>query len=126
MKKLLFLSFFLTLPAFLLAQPSFDFEKDVLKLDKTPEGEMISFDFPFTNTGDSPLLISEIKVTCSCTTSEFPTAPVKPGEKGIIKVSFDTGGKIGYQDRTLDIISNVPGKPKQLRFKIMVDNKSKK
>lgn len=109
-----------------LSQPEFDFSKRVIKLPKTAEGQVVEFSFEFTNSGNEPLLISEVKVQCSCTKVDFPNKPVLPGEKGKLKVSFDTKGKIGYQDRTLEIHYNHPKSPEIVRFKIMIDNKAEK
>ena len=94
-----------------------------IKLPKTKEGELVHFSYTFLNHGKAPLLISEIKVQCSCTSFEFPKEPIAPGGTGIIKVTFDTKGKIGYQDRTLDVYSNAENSTYTLRFRIVVDNK---
>jgi len=82
----------------------------------------VTYTYEFTNSGNQPLVISDIKVECPCTKFEFPKEPIRPGEKGQIKMSFDTKGKIGFQDRTLDVYSNAKKNPVKLRFKIMVDN----
>jgi hypothetical protein len=101
----------------------FSFEKEVVKLGKVKEGEILNFEYPFTNTGTEPLLITEIKVACTCTKFDYPKNPIAPGEKSSIKVSFDTHNKIGYQDRTLEIFYNSKKSPKIIRFKVDVDNK---
>lgn len=84
------------------------------------EGELVHMEFKFENTGTEPLVIKEVKVTCGCTGVDFPKTPVKPGGKGIIKVNFDTNGKLDRQDRTVDVISNAAGSPHKLRFKGVV------
>jgi hypothetical protein len=109
--------------AFSQGKADFAFEKEVLKLGKVKEGEVLNFEFPFTNSGTEPLFITDIKVACTCTKFEYPKSPVAPGEKALIKVSFDTKNKIGYQDRTLEIFSNAKKSPKIIRFKVDVDNK---
>ncbi|HRE98638.1 MAG TPA: DUF1573 domain-containing protein [Flavobacteriales bacterium] len=103
----------------------FSFSDRNLKLAKTPEGKVIQFEYPFTNSGKSPLIITEIKVQCPCTTFEYPKDPIPPGGSGVIRVSFDTAGKIGYQYRTLIVYSNALKSPVELRFRVMVDNKKK-
>jgi len=97
-----------------------------IKLPKTKEGELVHFSYTVLNNGKAPLLISEIKVICTCTTFEFPKEPIPPNGTGVIKVTFDTKGKIGYQDRTLDVYSNAENSPYSLRFRIVVDNKAEK
>lgn len=93
------------------------------KFGKVPEGEMLSFDYPFTNKGDAPLLITETKVACPCTVVEFPKEPIPPNGKGNIHVTFDTKGKEGYQDRMILVYSNANKNPFKLRFKVDVKNK---
>jgi hypothetical protein len=92
------------------------------KLGKVSEGENITFDYPFTNKGASPLTITETKVACPCTVVDFPKNPIVPGGKGNIHVTFDTKGKIGYQDRTIEVYSNAKKNPIKLRFKVDVKN----
>ncbi|MCC7302100.1 MAG: DUF1573 domain-containing protein [Bacteroidia bacterium] len=91
------------------------------------EGEVVTLEYEFKNTGGAPIIITEIKVTCGCTTTEFPKEPVLPGQKGKIKVKFDTKNKFDRQDRTIQVISNATGSPHELRFKgVVLKNKSGK
>lgn len=104
----------------------FSFEKEIIKFPKTPEGEVLHFEYTYKNSGTAPLIITEIKVQCNCTKVEFDKTPLAPGATGKIKVSFDTKGKIGYQDRTLEIFANTKKSPTVVRFKVVVDNKHPK
>jgi hypothetical protein len=122
-QSLIFALLLFVLNAFPQGKAEITFEKEVLKLGKVKEGEILNFEYPFINTGNEPLLISEIKVACTCTKFDYPKNPIAPGEKSSIKVSFDTHNKIGYQDRTLEIYYNSKKSPKIIRFKVDVDNK---
>lgn len=122
--KRTFLAFFILNSALAFTQVAeFSVLDRTIKLPKTKEGEVVHFQFTFMNHGKAPLIIKEIKVQCSCTKFEFPKDPIPPDGTGVIKVTFDTKGKIGYQDRTLDVYSNAENSPYTLRFKIVVDNK---
>lgn len=70
------------------------------------QGEIVSFAFKFKNTGKSDLLIANISAACGCTASEYPKTPVKPGEEEFIKVTFNSGGKQGFQNKTLSVAAN--------------------
>ena len=70
------------------------------------QGEEAVHYFEFTNTGTQALQIYEVRTTCSCTASEFPEKPVKPGESAKIKVTFDTHDKLGTYDKGVNIYSN--------------------
>ncbi|MFI5204968.1 MAG: DUF1573 domain-containing protein [Flavobacteriales bacterium] len=93
------------------------------KFGKTPEGEILSFEYNFTNKGNAPLVITETKVACPCTKVDFPKEPILPAGKGVIKVTFDTKDKIGFQDRTILVYNNTKKNPFKLRFKVDVKNK---
>ena len=82
------------------------FEHKVQKFGKVEEGQDINLVYTFVNMSENPVLINETKVNCTCTKVEFPKAPINPGGSGTIDVSFNTLGKIGYQERKVEIITN--------------------
>lgn len=43
----------------------------------------------FTNTGDVPLVITEVRTSCSCTTVKYDRHPVKAGERGTLNITMD-------------------------------------
>lgn len=102
------------------AQPVIKFDKTTQHLGFVHKGDTLHFEYRFTNTGNQPLVISDTKVECSCTTAEVPTQPIDPGKQGVIKVSFNTSPTIDRQDRTVTIISNASNSPGTVRFKCVV------
>ena len=101
----------------------FSFEKRTHKFPKTKEGITLTHHFEFENKGNSPLIISNYKVACTCTKVIFPKKPIPPNGKDTIEITFDTTNKIGYQDRKVELFSNSKNSPTVLRFKVMVENK---
>ncbi len=83
-------------------------------------GEVVSHTYTFTNTGDEPLLIAAAEVVCECTKVDFPKAPIAKGQKGEIKVSFDSKNTIDRQERTILVKSNAKNSPVTLTFKAVV------
>ena len=61
--------------------------------------------FTFKNTGDKPLEIKRVRSSCGCTIPKKPEAPVEPGEKGEITVSYDTN-RIGVFRKTITVNTN--------------------
>lgn len=57
------------------------------------EGDSAVHYFVFKNVGNAPLIIDEVKTTCSCTASDWPKYPIQPGASGSIRVEFDTHDK---------------------------------
>lgn len=70
------------------------------------EGAVVSHTFPFTNTGQLPLLIQNARSTCGCTVPDWPKSPISPGEQGTITVRFDTKNKTGRQTKPITITAN--------------------
>jgi hypothetical protein len=70
------------------------------------QGEVVEHTFTFTNTGKTPLVIENASASCGCTAPDWTKTPVAPGEKGEVKVRFDSNGKAGQQSPTVTIRAN--------------------
>ena len=63
--------------------------------------------FTFTNVGDAPLVINQAVASCGCTVPEYTKTPVKPGEKGEIKVTYNGTGKFpGHFKKSITVRTN--------------------
>ena len=63
--------------------------------------------FTFTNVGQAPLVINQAVASCGCTVPSYPKAPIKPGEKGEIKITYNGKGKFpGHFKKTITIRTN--------------------
>lgn len=70
------------------------------------QGEVTTYEFKFKNTGKEPLVISNAVGSCGCTVPEWPKDPIAPGKTGVIKVTFNSTGKMGQIDKTVTLTSN--------------------
>ena len=70
------------------------------------EGEKVEHEFRFTNTGSSPLIISNVQASCGCTTPEYSKNPIAPGDQGLVKVVFNSAGQLGKQHKVITVTSN--------------------
>ena len=61
-----------------------------LKLGTMKKGEVVEVAFRFKNTGEKPLIITDVSAGCGCTVPEKPQQPFAPGEDGVIKAKFDS------------------------------------
>ncbi|ALJ01598.1 DUF1573 domain-containing protein [Rufibacter tibetensis] len=86
--------------------PSMLFDEPKFNYGEIKQGDVIEHGFKFTNNGTLPLIIYDVKTTCGCTVSEYPQAPVMPGETAIIKARFDSAKKRGQQNKVLIVESN--------------------
>lgn len=93
------------------------FEKDEFNFGTIKQGDKVEYAFEFVNSGKDPLIITEANGSCGCTVPEWPKEPLKKGEKGVIKVTFNSAGKMGLQDKTITITSNAANSPKILHVK---------
>ena len=63
--------------------------------------------FTFTNTGTSPLIINSAMASCGCTVPTYTKTPIKPGEKGTVKVTYNGKGKFpGHFKKTVTLRTN--------------------
>ncbi|MDE6449059.1 MAG: DUF1573 domain-containing protein [Muribaculaceae bacterium] len=81
------------------------------------EGDPVSYEFEFTNTGDEPLVIVSASASCGCTRPEFPKKPIKPGKTGVIKVTYLPKGRPGEFTKTVRVRTNAK-RPKKVNLKI--------
>lgn len=86
--------------------PAYKFVTEEHDFGTITEGESVSFAFQFTNVGKGDLVIRSANGSCGCTIPEFPKEPLKPGQSGIINVTFNSEGKSGEQHKTVTLIAN--------------------
>ena len=80
--------------------------------------------FEFTNTGNAPLIISNVKSTCGCTVPKKPDGPIMPGETGEIEVKYDTN-RVNPIRKTITVTSNADRPTVALKIKGLVVDPSK-
>ena len=81
------------------------FEKTIINYGVIDKGSDGVREFIFTNTGDAPLVISEVKSSCGCTIPEKPEKPILPGESDKIQVKYDTQ-RVGLIRKSISVTSN--------------------
>lgn len=81
-------------------------ETDTYSFGEVKEGEKVSHEYAFTNTGKTPLIINSVRASCGCTTPYYPKQPIKPGEEFTIDVVFDTNNQPGMQHKVITMESN--------------------
>lgn len=86
--------------------PEFKFEVEEYNFGTIKQGDKVSYDFTFTNTGKEPLIITDAKGSCGCTVPSYPKEPIAKGGKGTIHIEFNSTGKQGNQMKTVTISSN--------------------
>lgn len=82
---------------------SFDSKEiDYGSIQQHADGERV---FVFTNTGNAPIVITNVRTSCGCTVPTYSKSPILPGKKGEIKVKYDTS-RMGPFSKTITVSSN--------------------
>ncbi len=88
-------------------QPVITFQKTEHDFGKINEGDgRVSTIFEFKNEGMEPLVLSNVRASCGCTTPTWTRTPIEPGQTGTITVTYNPNGRPGRFQKTVTITSN--------------------
>lgn len=95
------------------------FETEVIDFGNVVQNTEQVRTFKFTNTGNTPLLISSIKGQCGCTSipDSWPKDPIPPGGSGTFQVKYDTTVRVGQFDKKIVVTSNAVNPVVEVRIK---------
>jgi hypothetical protein len=113
MKRILLLSAFFFTALFTFGQAEMTFESvnhDFGEIQFNGNGTFI---FTYTNTGNQPLIILDVKSSCGCTTPQYSKEPLAPGASSAITVKYDTTRE-GAFTKTVTILSTAKNSPIEL------------
>lgn len=96
--------------------PSINFENTTHDYGTINKGANGDCEFVFVNQGTEPLLISDVRASCGCTTPSWTREPIMPGKKGSIKVHYDTN-RIGGISKSVTVTTN--GNPERAILRIV-------
>lgn len=83
---------------------------------KIKKGDKVEHSYEITNTGNNPLIITEVKPACGCTAPSYTKDPILPGKTGKITLSFDSTNFDGIVNKQAEVYANVEGAPILLTF----------
>lgn len=103
------------------SMPILTFEKTEHDFGTIKRGKTQSAIFKFTNTGKSPLLILDVKVSCGCTVPSYPKdKPIAPGKSGEIQVDFNGIG-LNQVTKAIAVIANTAKTGAVIKIKAFVE-----
>ena len=94
--------------------PQIVFDDESHNFGTIKEGIVAEYTFRFTNTGDQPLVLKDVRPSCGCTTPDWSKEPVQPGKTGQIIVKFNSAGRPGKFNKSITVTSNIPDATKIL------------
>jgi hypothetical protein len=93
----------------------FKFNEEKHDFGKIPQGIPVTTVFEFTNIGKEPLILTDVKPTCGCTIADYTKTPVKSGEKGLIKITYNAQAVMPF-NKTIVVTSNAKTPTKYLNI----------
>lgn len=102
-----------------LRAPKIVFKEEVHDFGNVPRGPELQYNFRFTNKGSAVLKIERVQTSCGCTGATVgEKTEYKKNESGEIKITFNTQGRSGHQEKIISVFSNDPETPqKDLKVK---------
>lgn len=91
--------------------PGIYFSEEAHDFGKKAEGPKYDHTFTFINNGTQPLVLTNVKASCGCTTPMWPKAPVMPGAEAEIEVIYNSKGRVGKFNKVITISSNAADNP---------------
>ena len=102
--------------------PAIIFENETCELGSVVQGEQPDCVFSFTNGGNDDLRILQVEPTCGCTTALLSAPLLRAGERGGIRVVFDSDNFAGEVVKEVEVRSNDPARQNvTLRVKALVE-----
>ncbi|MBI1306570.1 MAG: DUF1573 domain-containing protein [Bacteroidetes bacterium] len=101
-------------------QPKIKFTESEFDFGNIEEGSKVEHVFTFINEGSAPLVIIKVETPCSCTSPSYSKDLIAPGEKGEIRIQFNSEGKAGNFTKTVTVKYNGDQSPDFITIKGVV------
>lgn len=106
MKRIIFLFYMIGMGfGFIWAQPRLTSDKQTEELGQVQWKEPVRVKYVLTNTGNSPLVLTDVTTSCGCAVAYWTDAPIEPQSQGFIEVEFDAE-MLGTFHKSVAIHSN--------------------
>ena len=76
----------------------------------------------FTNTGDVPLVVTEVRTSCSCMSVKYERKKIKPSERGVLTITLDPAKALkGQYYRVMQVFSTAKSGTKRITVKAVIE-----
>lgn len=101
--------------------PTISFEEQEHDFGTIKDGTPVETIFKYTNTGNAPLVVSNIKSTCGCTVpQDWSRDPLAPGESAEFTVKFNGKGN-GAVNKSVTLTTNTEQGSEVVKIKAFVE-----
>lgn len=101
--------------------PMIKFDKETHDFGSIENGTPVETTFKYTNTGNSMLVVSNVKSTCGCTVPSNYTKQVAPGETGEFSVKFNGKGNGNKVTKAVTMTTNTAKGNEQVKITAFVE-----
>ncbi len=106
MKRTIWLLYiFLASVCSLTAQPRLTSNKEIHHFGQVEWKRPVTVEYAITNTGNEPLVLTQVTTSCGCAVASWTKTPIAPGEQGTVSATFDAKA-LGRFDKSVAIYSN--------------------
>lgn len=88
--------------------PRIEYNSRTFDFGEIQEGKKAEYTFKISNKGKKALILRSVTASCDCTAGQPTSNIIEPGKETEMKVSFDSNGKVGMQNKIITVISNDP------------------
>tara|TARA_Y200000002_G_C22639357_1_gene646226 strand:+ start:418 stop:897 length:480 start_codon:yes stop_codon:yes gene_type:complete len=100
--------------------PAINFDKTLHDFGEIQNGTPVETVFSYTNSGRSPLVVTDIKSTCGCTVPQgWSKEPLMPGESSQFSVKFNGKGA-NKVSKTITLTTNTEKGREQVRISAFI------
>lgn len=114
-RSLLFIFTLLIVTLAAVAQPRLSSNKETHNFGQIEWKRPVTVEYTITNTGNQPLVLTNVTTSCACAVADWTKTPIAPGEKGMVKATFDAKA-LGRFDKSVGIYSNATPNLVYLKF----------
>ena len=112
-RRILVSGIFAIASASLSAQSNANFSASTVDLGSVLWKKPVRAVFKVRNTGNEPLMITNVETQCGCTSADWTREPIAPGEEGEVSAMFDAAF-MGHFTKIIDVYSNAGSEPVML------------
>ena len=114
-RSLLSILSLLTVALAAVAQPRISSNKETHNFGQIEWKRPVTVEYTITNTGNQPLVLTNVTTSCACAVVDWTKEPIAPGGKGVVKASFDAKA-LGHFEKSIGIYSNASPSLVYLKF----------
>ncbi len=85
--------------------------RDTIDLGRLTAGEVVEYQLGVHNTDSTAMVILDVSTTCGCTTLDYDTAPIVPGDTARVRLQYDSSGQSGSQLKLIRLTTSFGSRP---------------